>query len=192
MEYIKKCIPIRYKECQEYKSIEARNLSLLSRMMICNNIKVREEEIKLNKLKKPYVENGPYFNISHSKDYVVFVKSEKPIGIDIEYVNEKNLNILNYAYTENEREYILNAPDNLSQVERLTKFWTIKESLFKASGSEKYIEPKNIEVDDKTKLSFLGETYNINSFKHEDFFVSVASIIQYDDILFTKDTILRG
>ena len=160
--------------------------------MIYNNVKVNEEDIKFNKLKKPYLENGPYFNISHSKDCVVFVKSEKPIGIDIEYVNEKNLNILNYAFSESEREYILNSNDDLSQIERLTKLWTIKESLFKASGSEKYVEPKNIEVSDKKKLEFLGEAYNIYSFKYLGSFVTVASIIQYDDILFTKDTILRG
>ena len=191
MEYIKTHIPKKFESCINYKSTEARNLSLLSKIMICNNLNVNEDDIKFNKFKKPYIENGPFFNISHSKDIVVFVKSEEPIGIDIEYVNEKNLNIIKYAFSDVEQDYILNSYDELSKSERLTKYWTIKESLFKASGSDKYIEPRDISVNNGDKLSFLGETYNIYSFKSFGAYLTVASIIKYDDFLIVEDTIIR-
>ena len=191
MEYIKKCIPKKYENSLDYKSEEARNLSLISKIMICNNLNVSEDDIKFNKLKKPYIENGPFFNISHSREFVVFVQSEKPIGIDIEYINDKNLSIINHAFNKAEREYILNGNDELSVVERLTKLWTIKESLFKASGSEKYIEPKDISANNSKMIKFLDETYHIYSFKHMQYYITAASIIQYDDISLTKDTIIR-
>ena len=191
MEYIKKTIPKKYESSLSYKSKEARNLSLLSKIMICNNLNISEDDIKFNKLKKPYIENGPYFNVSHSKDLVVFVKSDNQIGIDIEYVNKKNLSIINYAFNNKEQDYILNASDNLTNAERLTKYWTIKESVFKASGSDKYIEPKDIIVNDVNKLDFLGINYYIYTFKHFGAFLTVASIDKYDDFLIVKDTIIR-
>lgn len=198
LDLIKKHFPKRYEEALKYKSEESRDLSILAGILIYNNLKIEESEIKYNKLKKPYIENGLYFNVSHSKDYVVFVKSEEKIGIDIEFINNKNMNIINYAYNEQEKEYILNGKDDYSKIERLTKLWTIKESLFKASGSEKYIEPKNIstidiknqnniiskESYDYIQLNFLGETYNIYSIKFFDYIISVASITHYTDICF--------
>lgn len=196
VECLKKHFPNRYEKALEYKSEESRDMSFLAGILIYNNLNIEENELKYNNLKKPYIENGLYFNISHSKDYAVFVKSEKKIGIDIEFVNNKNKSILEYAYNSDEKKYILNGEDKYSDIERLTKLWTIKESIFKASGSEKYIEPKNIntisinnqnlnlsnEEYDYVKLKFLDETYNIYSIKFFDYIISVASIEYYDSI----------
>ena len=184
LEYIKHKIPKRYAMSQNYKSEESRNLTLLSGIMIYNNLKVSEDEIKYNKLKKPYVENGPFFNVSHSKEYVVFVKSEKEIGIDIEFINEKNMSILDFAFNEEEKKYILSEKDRTS-VEKLTKIWTIKESLFKASGSEKYVEPKNIDSIN------CGKKYNIYSMKFLNYIVSVASIEKYDSVKLVEDIVIK-
>lgn len=195
-DYIKMHLPKRYDESLGYKSEESRDLSLLGGMLIYNNLKIEESEIKYNKLGKPYIENGVFFNISHSKEYVVFVKSEEKIGIDIELINDKNMNIIDYAYSENEKDYILDSKDNYSTIERLTKLWTVKESLFKASGSEKYVEPKNIntiDIKDQSivfsnnsydymNIKFLDEIYNVYSIKFLNYIISVASIMHYDDV----------
>lgn len=215
LDYIKKHIPKRYSASLSYKSEESRNLTLLGGIMIYNNLHVDEDSIKYNKLKKPYIENGPFFNVSHSKDMVVFVKSENKIGIDIEAIDKKNISIIDYAFSKDEKEYIINGKDKYTDAERLIKLWTIKESLFKASGSEKYIEPKNINAygennvitilenicfeNDKcvetnssainlelATIDFLDETYNVYSFKWLKYFVSVASIIRYDNINLVK------
>lgn len=191
MNYMKNFIPKRYDECLTYKSNESRNLALISRIMICNNLNVTEDKIQFNKLKKPYIENSPFFNVSHSRDYVIFAKSEMPIGIDIEYVSKKNMCILNYAYTESEKDYILKSEDEFTSIEKLTMLWTIKESLFKASGSEKYLEPKNIRVYNYKTIEFLCKKYNIYSCRFKEYFISVASIIQYDEVVLSKDTIYR-
>ena len=221
LDYIEKSIPKRFSDSLNYKSNESKSLSLLSGIIIYNNLKVLESDIKYNKLKKPYIENGPFFNVSHSKDMVVFVKSIQKIGIDIEYLDKKNLNILNYAFDEYEKKYILDGDDGYSSIERLTKLWTIKESLFKASGSEKYIEPKNLKaynIDndikntelpcivneqilknedseikcEKTQTSFLDTYYNTYSFKVLDYFLSVASIENYDSIRVLEDRIVNN
>lgn len=220
IEYIKNNIPNRYNECQTYKSKESQILSLLSGIMIYNNLNVGENEIKYNKLKKPYIENGLYFNVSHSNSIVVFVKSEKPIGIDVEFINKKNINIIDYAYNENEKKYINECDDDIKRSERLTELWTIKECLFKASGSEDYIEPKNINTYSLISLrkvyessinnnicssplynnairyiygtcNFLNELYYVYTFKHLNLYISIASILKYDSLIFEKDKILN-
>ena len=219
LDYIKNHIPKRYAESFSYKSEESRILMLLSGIMIYNNLHIEEDSIRYNKLKKPYLESGSFFNVSHTKDIVVFAKSDNKIGIDIETINEKNKNILDYAFNDNEKEYVLNGNDNFSFIERLTKLWTIKESLFKASGSEKYVEPKGINayakmktsnaidivnnVDDTEKIynkedlfveisrmSFLDEEYNVYSFRWLCYMVSLASIKAYDCIKISKDKII--
>ena len=219
LEYIKKHIPERFAFSLSYKSEESRNLTLLSGMLIYNNLHVDECSIQYNKLNKPYLNNDLFFNVSHSKDIVVFAKSNDKIGIDIETINEKNKNILDYAFNDKEKEYILNGKDNYSLIERLIKIWTIKESLFKASSSEKYLEPKNInafvkmdtncalEIFDNNdghemiankdnrflevaRISFLEEEYNVYSFKWLGYMVSVASKKIYDEIRIMKDKII--
>lgn len=190
LEYIKVRTPKRYAKCLEYKSLEERISSLISRIMICNNLNVDEDIIKYSELKKPYIKNGPYFNVSHSKEYTVFVKSENKIGIDIEYIDEKNIGILDYAFNKDEQDYILECKDNYGSTERLTKLWTIKESLFKASGAREYIEPKDIKVNCNNTIEFFDEVYNVYSFKYLDYIISVSSIIKYDDVLLVNDRII--
>ena len=189
LELIKKIIPKKYNMCKDYKSDVVKNLTLLGNVLIYNNLTKNENDIRYSKLKKPYIENGDYFNISHSGEYVVFVKSKEKIGIDIETINKKHLDIIDYAFAEEEREYIENGKDELSVEERLTKFWTIKEALFKASGSDKYYEPKQIVVSNDRVNSFLDEKYYINTGKFENYFISVASKIEYDGIELIEDNI---
>ena len=174
--------------------------------MIVENLDCGEGEIIYNKLKKPYVDNKPFFNISHSRDYIVYVESRKEIGIDIEQISEKNLSIIDYAFTEEERKFIQDETRQFVDDEK-TKFtylWTIKEALFKASGTDTYAEPKKIIIEDvfyKFKESsaieksqkndiayititqeYLGKTYHIYSLRFLNYIISVASEEQYDKI----------
>lgn len=190
LEYIKKHVPKRYDDSFKYKSQDDRNASLLAGILIYNNLGIDEKDIKYNKLKKPYTDGGPYFNISHSKDYIVFVKSKKKIGIDIELIDEKNTCIVDYVFNDNEKEYVENGNDEYSCIDRLTKLWTIKESVFKASGTEKRIEPRDIVVSDDKQLKFLDEVYNIYTIKALNHFISVSGIDKYDNVKLVEDKVI--
>ena len=53
------------------------------------NVPCTLEERVSTKSGKPYLENGPFFNVSHSEEYVVFVSDEsREVGVDIEKINE--------------------------------------------------------------------------------------------------------
>ena len=197
MDKIKLSIPIANELTKDYKSEVVRRQTLLGKYLVTKYLNCKEGDIYYNSLKKPYDRNNLYFNISHSKDYIVFAKSASEIGIDIEYIDKKNLNIINYAFTENEIEYINNSNENIKNInERFTVIWTIKESLFKASGLEKWMEPKNIEtcklkindsfIIDKNiienEIIFNEKKYLVYSTKFNNYYISVASEEKYDDI----------
>lgn len=77
--------------------------------------------------KKPYIKDGPSFNISHSKDYVVFVMDEETdVGIDIEMIDKKKIDAINYVLKESEID---------DDINNLFRMWTNKESLIKCRGT---------------------------------------------------------
>lgn len=194
---IKKIIPKTFAIVCKYKSEIMKCQTLLSKLMVIKNLNCDENDIYYNKLRKPYVKGKQFFNISHSKDYIVYVESKSEVGIDIEYISEKNFSILNYAFTDEERDFILKnnfanvdlqystlkrgrsqqTQFQLDSCERKARFiylWTIKESLFKASGNEIYEKPNKIiveEIDDKISKNKIegcekDEKYNLGQLKY--------------------------
>ena len=81
-------------------------------------------EIKETKTGKPYLEDGPFFNLSHSGEYVVLaVHPLRDVGVDIEKINEKQADTIKFVLTEKER--------NADDLNTLFQMWSNKESLTK-------------------------------------------------------------
>lgn len=194
---LKTIIPETFDFVKEYKSDMAKKQTLLGRYLLIKNLNCKETDIYYNALKKPYAKNNLYFNISHTKDLVVFVSSKNEIGIDIEYIDKKNMDILDYAFTKKEISFVKDGNGIFESAdERFTLVWTIKESLFKASGTEKSVEPRDIEtvldnfntnaISDnnviENKINFLGTDYYVYSIKYLNFIISAASIDKYSDL----------
>lgn len=77
-----------------------------------------------NKNGKPYLEGGPFFNISHSGEYIVFASHPtREAGIDIEQVREDKVDAIKYVLTNKEK--------NLTDPVKLFQIWSNKESLIK-------------------------------------------------------------
>ena len=85
-------------------------------------------EMKYNENGKPYLANGPYFNLSHSKDYVVLaISHSREVGVDIEYIDENKVKAIKYSLSEEEKD--------ISDINTLFQIWSNKESLIKCLGS---------------------------------------------------------
>ncbi len=82
------------------------------------------EEILENSNGKPYLPNGPFFNISHSGEYVVLVvHPSRDVGVDIERIDDKKLDAIKYVLNEVE--------SSITETEKLFQIWSNKESLVK-------------------------------------------------------------
>ena len=90
--------------------------------------KLSKEPLLFNDMGKPFFENGPSFNISHSGQYIVMAVSNKDIGVDIEENKEKDMSSLIRIFNEAEAKMIKEHAD-------FYYLWCAKESLIKCIGS---------------------------------------------------------
>lgn len=110
------------------------------------------------------------FSLSHTNNIVVVAISKKPIGIDIEKIDNRFEKIpLNRILTEEER---VNKDFDWQELNRI---WTVKEALFKKNSGE-YFNP--------AKVNTINEKYvtKVVCNKEEQYYVSVAS----NDAIFAK------
>jgi 4'-phosphopantetheinyl transferase gsp len=95
-----------------------------------------EKNISLSNMGKPYLIDGPHFNISHSGSFVLCAVSDFNVGIDIEKQTEYRDEFLSHFH---EME-IKNIIDNLSNSRRINfyELWVLKESYLKYLGTGLY------------------------------------------------------
>lgn len=111
---------------------------ILTRIEICNATNLRNKQLKfsVNVYGKPFLINCPniHYNISHTSNYIALVLSDKPVGIDIEFVKSIDLRIAQRFFAPDETAYIM--ANNHKQ--RFYEIWTKKESRIKWEGKGLY------------------------------------------------------
>jgi phosphopantetheinyl transferase len=132
---------------------------------------------------KPHLLNNKFISISHSFDYCGVIVSDVKVGLDIEKLRSKILNISKKFVSPSDRDLI-----KLDSVVNITKIWTIKEAVFKAFGysgidfkENILIESINIEFDRaKVKIykNEIIEYYNIEIINFSQYICSVAYLIK--------------
>ena len=81
---------------------------------------------------KPYIENGPYFSISHCKEGIAVVVDEQPVGVDIEGIRHADEELIRRTMNEEEQQEIFAAED---RDRAFTRLWTQKEAIVKCLGT---------------------------------------------------------
>ncbi len=125
----------------EYTDINAACRSVLGEIMVrkilCNKLQCRNRElmIKRNKWGKPMCATlgQPYFNVSHSDDFVIVGVSEVPVGVDVETIRPDNLKIAKRFFSQQEYLALLDQAEEL-RLNFFHRIWTLKESLMKNLG----------------------------------------------------------
>lgn len=123
-----------------------------------------ECNLTYNEYKKPYVDYGDhhdkfFFNISHSKDWIVCGTSRKEIGIDIEHISKCHYDIAERFFHQDEYQYLLSRSKEM-HTEVFYTYWTLKESFVKYIGkgisipfNEFLIQLPSLKIDASTYTS---------------------------------------
>ncbi len=82
-------------------------------------------DIKCAPSGKPYLESGPFFNLSHSGDCAVLGVCRNELGVDVEKISQFPFSVAKRMFAD-----IDSSEDNTL----LYKLWTAKESIAKATG----------------------------------------------------------
>ena len=116
----------RREQALQYKHVLGQFCCLKSWLMLYEEIKELGDFL-YNEHGKPYLENGPYFSISHCKEGIAVAIDDQPIGIDIEHIRHADSDLIARVMNEEER---VGMDDR-----KFTRLWTQKEAIVKAEGT---------------------------------------------------------
>lgn len=138
--------------------------SLLSSYL--KNLLSKEALLK-NENGKPYFDNGPFFNISHSGRYVLMAVSTSEVGVDIEEIKNKDMSALVRIFNEAEAKMIKEYSD-------FYYLWCAKESLIKCIGSSVNKVREIPALPLNGLKTFKGKDYQCQSFIYDKHIVSIT------------------
>lgn len=113
-------------------------------------------------------------SISHCEEHGVALAfpEEHPLGIDIEKVDDEKIKTIRDLFTYD--EHSLFGESDLSEGERCTLLWTIKESLSKVLRTGLTLDFKILEIDkiDKNEHAYCGKFKNFIQYKSYAFIIN--------------------
>ena len=156
-------------EAQKEKALRYKNEKDQMRSLLSSYLKnvLSKEEILYKEKGKPYFENGPYFNVSHSGKYVVMAISDKEVGVDIEENVQKDMSSIIRIFNDAEAKVIKEHSD-------FYYLWCAKESLIKCMGSSiaKIKEIPSLPLNGLK--TFKGVDYQVQTFIYDKHIISVT------------------
>ena len=156
-------------ESQKEKALKYRNeidqIRSLASSYLVNSLS--NEPLLFNDMGKPFFENGPYFNISHSGKYIVMAVSNKEVGVDIEENVEKNMSSLIRIFNEAEAKMIKEHAD-------FYYLWCAKESLIKCIGSSISHVKEIPSLPLNGLKTYKGKDYQSKTFVYDKHIVSIT------------------
>ena len=126
-----------------------------------------EEALSKNNNGKPFFENGPYFNISHSGRYIVMAVSTSEVGVDIEENKNRDMSALTRIFNEAEAKVIKEHQD-------FYYLWCAKESLIKCMGSTIGTVKEIPSLPLNGLKTFKGKDYQCHVFIFDNHIVSIT------------------
>ena len=156
-------------ESQKEKAMKYKNeidqIRSLASSYLVNSLS--NEPLLFNDMGKPFFENGPYFNISHSGKYIVMAVSNKEVGVDIEENVEKNMSSLIRIFNEAEAKMIKEHAD-------FYYLWCAKESLIKCIGSSISHVKEIPSLPLNGLKTYKGKDYQSKTFVYDKHIVSIT------------------
>lgn len=152
----------RREQALRYKHTFGKYCCLKSWMMLKEGLEAMGyglRDWKYNEHGKPYIEEGPYFSISHCKQGIAVAINEQPIGIDIEAIRHANEDLIERTMSEEERVGI--------DDRQFTRLWTQKEAIVKAQGV-------GIQSFEQLQTIIDNRESNIETFEKEKYIYSIA------------------
>lgn len=154
---------------------------------------VKDLKIRKNEFNKPYIiGENVFFNVSHSKEYIVCSISNSNIGIDIEKIGNIKENALN-SFSNDEKSFLFDYSIK-EKNELFYVLWTLKESFVKNLGLG-----FTMNIDDFSLIDILTFKTNKIMYKNNEYYFYtekvfdnyVISICQNEKEIKNKNLILN-
>ncbi len=174
-EKVKTVLPKRYERAGRFADGEDRLRCLAGGILLIRHLGLEnEDKLLYGEFGKPYLAEGPQFNLAHSGDWAVLAISDKPVGIDIEHIGSRNVRKLARSFPAEEFDWM----QSEDALERFYMLWTMKESVMKASGRGLNLDPRSFSVlpaIEGNNLEIDGAAWYPESFVFDDYVIAVCS-----------------
>lgn len=142
---------------------------IILRYILYKRYSFRNDQIKLgySDYGKPYIvtHSNIHFNLSHSGSWVLCAVGDVPLGIDVEIIKDKDLDISGRIYTKEENDFLFAKPPE-DRINTFYKFWTLKESYVKNVGKGLSIPFDSFSFQiNKDEIKFLVEGRQNKNFR---------------------------
>lgn len=157
-------------------------LGFLSVRFLLQEFGYRDEDVFYDSFGKPHLKDGKYISISHSFEYSAVAVSSHLVGLDVEKIRNKMVQIApkfigfeSCFLNQNHKDYVV----------QLTQIWCIKESLYKLY-SKSGISFKNqllvlpIEMEKNQTMAWILDRHKRQRFK--------ANCFEFDGYICTITT----
>ncbi|MCS3869295.1 phosphopantetheinyl transferase [Chryseobacterium ginsenosidimutans] len=129
-------------------------------------------EVASDEVGKPYLIGDStkdiHISLAHKgKDAVGIAKSGKPVGIDMEIIEERSSGFYDLVFTDNELVLL----KDKNQAEWTTRFWVAKEAYGKFLGTGLKGNPKKLEVEKITEDSLWINQTEIKTIKFKNYII---------------------
>ncbi len=169
-----------------YRRVEDQWAKLLGKLLVVEGMKLLGyKEIDLTAVEytshnRPYLQQKPDFNISHSGAYVMCAFSnQNTVGVDIEEIKDIDIQDFKHIFSQKEWLTILLANNSLQQ---FYAYWTAKESLLKADGRGITVKLDEVTIE-KTHGIFENKEWFLQKLHfNAAYAVHIASDTKIDDI----------
>ena len=172
---VQEILPERFARAGRFADEGDRKRCLAAGILLIRHLNITDESVlKTEEHGKPYIEDRPYFNLSHSGDWAVLAVSDVPVGIDIEKMSGRNVRLAAKIFHPDEFAW-LQEGENPS--ERFYTLWTMKESVMKATGQGLALATKSFSVVpafEGENIKIEGKAFYPESFTFDDYVLSVC------------------
>lgn len=196
-------MPQRMEKAQRFRFENGRLLSIAAGYLMIRGLGLQNEApLALTKEGKPYAEGYPAFNVSHSGEMAIMAVAENSadadteceesvcgqakesavrngirLGVDIEQINDRSLNVARRAFSGREIEWMHSAGPESEIHARFFRLWTLKEAVMKAAGLGMSLDPQSFEVMgflEGKPVTAAGRTWYAQSLEYNDYMISVC------------------
>ena len=154
--------------------------------------KENAQKVTLTPFGKPYLREGPSFNLSHSGNKVVLLVGERDAGVDVEQIAPYHPAVARKVFTAREQDWL----KNQRETSAFYRLWTGKESVMKALGLGFRLPPESFEISPEELVSnlVLGKTWFLRWQEIDGHMLCSASCsadINPELIFLTKEELLQ-
>ena len=150
---------LRFRHLQGRRECAAGYTELLRGLRLCFGIE-GQPAFEFNEHGKPFLKDHPniHFSISHCKEAVGCFISDRPCGLDIEYIHKEKESLVRHTMSPQEAESIFADP---SSDIAFTRLWTQKEAVLKLAGTGIIDDLHHVLDPEKLKHITLKTTENL-------------------------------